>query len=189
VILLRALVRVVSFLLLVVLALAGLAAAVAMIDPGGLAGAVGLPRVRDTVGNWLDALGGPGAIDLASVLGGVLAVLLGLALLAGLLIPRRERLLVLRSGSAGTIAARRRALAQVATALVEQTRGVTEAKVKARPHRRRGGRLRVRAARPRPAPAREVERAIAGHLEGLTGPFALKARIHTHTGERGSRVQ
>jgi len=188
-IVLRALVRLIAFLLLVVLALAGLAAAVTMIDPAGLAKIVGLPALRDTVGGWLDTQAGPGGIARLSALGGLLAMLLGLALLAGLLIPRRERLVVLRSGSTGTVAARRRALAQVAGVLAEQARGVTDAKVKAKPRRRGGGRLRVNAARPKPAQAKEIERAITAQLEGLTGPFKLKAAVKTHTGDPGPRVR
>lgn len=58
----------------------------------------------------------------------------------------RERLVTLSRGEPGTVAARRRALAQVATALVERDRGVTEARVRVRPMRRRtGGRLSARA--------------------------------------------
>jgi len=186
---LRLLVRLVSFLLLIVLALIGLGVAVAAVDPAGVTGWIGLPALRDSVGGWFDDLEASGPVALASALGGGAAMLLGLVLLAGLLIPRRERLVRLDTTSHGTLSARRRPLAQVATHLVEQTRGVAQARVKVKPRRRSGGRLRVRAERPRPAPASETKAAITSQLEDLTGPFKLKASVQTRVGDRGSRVQ
>jgi len=188
-ILLRVLVRLVSFLLLVVLSLLGLAVAVTAIDPGGIAGLVRLPALRDTVGAWFDELAGDGPFAKWTLVGGVAAVLLGLLLLVGALVPRRERLVTLSSNRHGSIAARRRAVAAVAQTLAEQVGGVTEAKVKVRPRRRGGGKLRVRAARPRPASAREVERGVKSQLEPLTGPFRLRASIQSRVGGRGSRVR
>lgn len=188
-IVLRALVGVVAFLLLLLLALLGLGAALGAIDPAGAARVVGLPAVRDAVGAWLDGLEGSGPDDTVSALSAAGAVLLGLALLAGALVPRRERLVRLRATDLGTLAARRRALGTVAQALAEQTNGVTEARVKVRPRRRRGGRLRVRATRPRPADDRAVRGEIKERLRPLTGPFALKASVRTRVGDRGARVQ
>lgn len=188
-ILLRLLVRVVSFLLLLALSLLALAVAASAIEPGTAADLAGLPLLRDRVGAWFDGLEGDGAVATASLIGGAAAVGLGLLLLLGLLKPRRERLVGLRKTEHGTIDARRRAFAAVARALVEQTRGVTEAKVKVKPRRRGGGRLRIRAARPRPADARTVERSVASELETLTRPFGFKASVQTRAGERGARVQ
>lgn len=188
-ILLRLLVRVASFLLLVVLAGLGVAVALGAIAPGSGADLVGLPVLRDEVGGWFDALEGDGGVAVASLLGGVAALLLGLALLVGLLVPARERLVTLRTTEHGTVAARRRALAGVARSLTERTRGVTQAKVKVKPRRRGGGRLRVRASLPRPADRREVERSIVSELKTLTGPFRLKASVRARAGERGARVQ
>lgn len=186
---LRGLVRLVSLVLLVVLALAGVAVVVLAVAPAGGATLLGLPQLRDAVGPWLDGLEAGGATDVVSVLSGAGAVLLGLALLAGLLVPRRERLVSLTRGGPGTLTARRRALAHVATALAEQARGVTDAKVKVRPRRRSGGRLRVRATRTKPADARDVERGVGAQLEDLTQPFKLKASVHTRPPARGARVQ
>jgi hypothetical protein len=183
------LVRLVSLLLLIVLALVGLAVVVLALDPAGGAKLLQLPQLRDVVGPWLDGLEAGSATDVVSVLSGVGAVLLGLALLAGLLIPRRERLVFLTRGGPGTLTARRRALAHVATALAEQARGVTEAKVRVRARRRSGGRLRVRANRTKPADARDVERGVSAQLEDLTQPFKLKASVHTRPPGRGARVQ
>lgn len=188
-IVLRMLVRLVAFLLLVVLALVGLVVLVVAVDPSGGASLLRLPQLRDVVGSWLDALQDGVPTPIVDVLAGAGAVLLGLVLLAGLLVPRRERLVALRKTGHGTLAARRRALAQVATGLVEQGRGVTEAKVKVKPRRRTGGRLRVRAARTGPAEPAAVQRAITTQLEGLTGPFKLKTSVRLRAGGRGARVQ
>jgi hypothetical protein len=180
----RALVRLVSVVLLVVLALAGLVLAVACIGTGtsgaslgGLASLLELNALRDTVGDWLAQLEAPGPVAVTAALCGLGAILLGLILLAGILVPRRERLVGLSSDEHGTLAARRRPLAQAATALVEQVRGVTNVRVRVRPHRRAGGRLRVRAARTTHSDASQVEDAVRGQLTGLTEPFNLQARI------------
>ncbi|MGZ6638988.1 MAG: hypothetical protein ACXVII_39850 [Solirubrobacteraceae bacterium] len=189
----RALVRVVSFLLLAILAVAGIVLAVFCIGTGtsgpslgGLARLLDLSSLRDTVGSWLGQLQASGAVAAIAAVCGVGAMLLGL-LLAGILVPRRERLVTLTSGEQGTIAARRRPLAQAATALVEQVRGVTEARVRVRPRRRSGGRLAVRASRIRRADPGEVQGAVREQLRGLTDPFKLKARVDVT--RRGARVQ
>ena len=190
----RAVVRLVTFLLLVALALAGLVLAIFCIGTGtsgpslgGLADLLQLSSLRDTVGDWLDRLEEPGAVEVVSALSGLAAILLGLLLLAGLLVPRRERLVTLTTGEHGTVAARRRPLAQAATTLVEEVRGVTEARVRVRPHRRSGGRLAVRASRTRPADPGSVRDAVREKLHALTDPFKLKARVEVP--RRGARVE
>jgi hypothetical protein len=194
IVLARALVRVVSFLLLVILAVAGIALALFCIGTGtsgpslgGLASLLDLSALRDTVGSWLTQLEAPGPVAGVAALCALGAVLLGLLLLAGILVPRRERLVTLTSGEYGTLAARRRPLAQAATALVEQVRGVTEARVRVRPRRRGGGRLTVRASRTRRVDPRQVRGAVGEQLSGLTDPFKLKARVDVP--RRGARVQ
>ncbi len=184
-----ALVRLVSFLLLLALAVLGLAVAVAAVNPGGVTELVGLPQLRDAVGGWFSDLAASGPIALASALGGAGAVLLGLVLLAGLLVPRRERLVRLASGDSGTISARRGPLAQIAGHLAEQVRGVTSSRTKVKSRRRGGGRLKVRVDRPRTAPPRAIKQAVAEQLENLAGPFKLKASVQTRLGEKGKRVQ
>ena len=190
----RALVRVVTVLLLVLLAFAGLALAIFCIGTGtsgpslgGLAGMLNLDEVRDDVGGWLARLEAPGSVAVIALLCGLGAMLLGLFLLAGLLVPRRERLVTLTSDARGTLAARRRALGQAAAALVEQTRGVTSARVRVRPRRRTGGRLTVRAERVRPADPGELQGQALEKLRGLTDPFKLKARVEV--ARRGARVE
>jgi hypothetical protein len=190
----RALVRLVSFLLLVLLAVAGLLVAVFCIGTGstgpslgGLADLLQLSSLRDTVGAWLDQLEASGPVAVVAALSGLGATLLGLLLAAGVLVPRRERLVTLATGEHGTLAARRRPLAQAATTLVEQVRGVTEARVRVRPRRRAGGRLAVRASRSRPADPGQLRDAIRERLGSLTDPFKLSTRVEVR--RRGARVE
>lgn len=195
IVLARILARLISFLLLVVLAVTGIAIAIFCIGTGktgvslaGLASLLHLEALRSTVGSWLGQLQGSGPIAVVAALAGLGAILLGVLLLAGVVVPRRERLVTLASEGQGTLAARRRPLAQVAQTLAEQARGVTEARTRVRPRRRRlGGRLRVRASRPRPADPAQVRSAVTEQLGELTEPFALKARVEVT--RQGARVQ
>ena len=197
ILLLRGIARLVAFLLLVVLAVCALAVAVASIggEGGGgfgipgLAELVRLPQLQDLVRGLFEQVEGSGGAQAIPALAGLGAVLLGLLLLVGALWPRRERLVSLESGPEGTLAARRRALGQVAAALAEQSRGVTAAKVRVRPRRgRRGGRLELRAVHPRSSEAKEVERQATGLFEPLTGPFSFRAKVRPRLGGPGARV-
>jgi len=152
-----------------------------------LASLLHLASFRDTTGDWLSDLEAPGSVATIAGLCGIGAMLLGLLLLVGLLVPRRERLVTLAHDETGTLAARRRPLAQIVTALVEQVRGVTEARVRVRSRRRGGGRLAVRASRTRPSEPSEVRRTVQEQLAGLTQPFALTTRIEVP--RRGARVE
>jgi hypothetical protein len=191
----RALVRLVGFVALVALAAGGLALAVFSIETGTSGPSLGrlakllhLGSLRATVGQWLGQLETHGSVAILAGACGIGAILLGLLLLAGVLVPRRERLVTLSRGEPGTVAARRRPLAQVATALVERERGVTEARVRVRPMRRRtGGRLSVRASRARRADPRQVQTAVREALRGITEPFKLKARVDVR--RQGARVE
>jgi hypothetical protein len=190
----RALVRAVTVLLLLLLSLSGLALAIFCIGTGtsgpslgGLADLLNLDEVRDTVRGWLAGLEAPGSVAVIGLLCGLGAMLLGLLLLAGILVPRRERLVTLTSDERGTLAARRRALGQAAAALVEQTRGITSTRVRVRPFRRTGGRMTVRAARTRSADPGDLERQSQAKLAPLTNPFKLKARVEV--ARRGARVE
>lgn len=192
----RALARLLAFLLLVALAVVGLAAAVFCIGKGtgtlslhNLADIVALPQARDQVGSFLDTLEAPGSTAVLSALGGLAAMGIGLVLLVGILVPRRERLVSLTRTKDGTIAARRRPLGQIAVALVEQGRGVTDAKAKVRPRRRAGGRVRLRIDRTRTADERDVKTRARESLEPLTDPFKLRARIHSRLGTGRARVE
>jgi hypothetical protein len=195
VILVRPLVRLLSFVLLVALALGGLAAAVACLGGGDgapslpwLARLVSLPALEHTVGRFLAALERPGgAIAVVAALAGLAAVAVGLALIAGVLVGRRERRVTLAGDP--SIDARRGALGHAARALTEQARGVTAGRVRVRPGRRSGGVLRVRADRPRTSDPAAVKAAVEQELTPLTEPFGLRARVQSRLGDAGSRVQ
>lgn len=189
--LLRALTRLITFFLLAALALAGLAVAVFCIEGGSdglslpaLARHAQLPQLRQEVGGFLDALESSGPVAKLSALGGLAAMALGLLLLVGVLRSRRDRLALLDSGEQGTLAARRRPLAQIASALVEQARGMAQTRARVRPRRRRrGGRLRIRIDQPRGAATDETikERATSA-LAPLTEPFGLRPRVRVRSG-------
>ena len=197
ILILRGIARLVALLLLVVLAVCALAVAVASLGGEGaggfgipgLAELVRLPQLEDLVSSLFEQVEGPGGAQAVPALAGLGAALVGLLLLVGALWPRRERLVNLEGATEGTLAARRRALGQVAAALAEQSRGVTATKVRVRPRRGgRGGRLELRAVHPRSSEAKEVERQATGLLEPLTEPFSLKAKVRPRLGESGARV-
>jgi hypothetical protein len=193
----RILARLLTFLALVALAIAGAAVAVFSIGAGsgtfslpGLADLIGLPALRDHVGDLLGAVEAGGGIATIIALCALGAVLLGLLLLIGTFAPRRERLVVLEQDEHGRLAARGRAIGHVAAALVQRTRGVTATKVKVRPRRRaRGGKLRVKASHPRTAEPARVRTDTQSSLEPLTGAFGLSAKIEPELGKAGKRVQ
>jgi hypothetical protein len=106
-----------GFLLLVAIAVGGLAVALFCIRGGDatlslphLASLLSLGDLRDEVAAWLASLEAPGPVAVLAALAGAGAILLGLGLLVGTLGPRRERRLVVERGARGTIAARRRAV-------------------------------------------------------------------------------
>ncbi len=197
ILLLRGIARLVAFLLVVILAIVGLAVAIASLGAGGpagfgipgLANLVQLPQLEDLVGRLFEQVSSVSPLQWVPALAGLGAILIGLLLLVGALWPRRERLVALEGGEGGRLAARRRALADVARALAEQSREVTGAKVRVRPRRRgRGGRLDVQALHSRSAEPGEVGREATSSLEPLTEAFSLKARVRPRLGEQGARV-
>ena len=195
--LLRALARLATFVLLVVFAVAGLAIALFSIRGGhrplslaALAENLDLPAFEDTFGDWLRQLSAPGPVAKVALLAGLGAMLLGLVLLLGALASRKERLLILEEHHRGVLAARRRPLGQIAAALCEQARGVTSTKVTVRANRRgRGGRVEITASHPRNAPPEDVREKGEAELAPLVGPFGLRARVRPVLGQRGARVQ
>ena len=185
ILLLRALVRLLGFLLLIALALVGLGFAVAALFGDQL----GVQLEGSAISRWLERLEGDGTQGLEAVIGGGM-VLLGLLLLIGALAPRRERRAVLEQCEHGTLDARRRPLAQVFTALAERTRGVTHARAKLRLGRRaHHGRLVLRAERPRTTESAAVRESVQSDVGELAAAFGLKTRIQAPLGRRGRRVQ
>ncbi|MDQ3434233.1 MAG: hypothetical protein ACR2F4_04970 [Thermoleophilaceae bacterium] len=195
VILLRALVSLLGFLLLVILAAAGLALAVFCIQGGdsglslpALADALRLPDLRDSVDGSLGDLEDSGPVDLLALLIGLGLIALALALLLGVFVPARERLVSVAPGDEG-LAARRRALAHIARALAERSDGITSAKAKVKPARRGGGKVKVRADRTRQTEAGAAKERIEHQLAPLSDGFRLKPKVRTRLADRGSRVQ
>jgi hypothetical protein len=191
----RALMRVVEFLVVVALAIAGIVLAVFCIGTGTAGPSLGrlaellhLAALRDNVGHWLGQLEASGSVAVIAGLCGVGAILLGLLLLAGIFVPHRERLVVLVGSERGVLGARRRVLAQIAKTLVEQVRGVSQARVRVHARRRTtGGRMAVRASRARTTDPRQLQTAVREQLSPLTEPFALSARVEV--AQRVERVQ
>ena len=188
--LLQALARLVTVLLLTLLALAGLALAVFSIGGGeatvslpGLADLVGLDVLRDRVGDLLASVEDGGGFEVVPALAGLGAIALGLLLLLGAFGSRRERLVTLPHDGDGELAARRRPLGHMAVALADQARDVTPTKVKVRPSRRgSGGRMDV--AVDHPKTAEDVADRTASSLEPLTDPFDLNARVRARAASR-----
>jgi hypothetical protein len=195
--LLRVLARAIGGLLMVALALVCLGVALYCLD--GLIGLgsvrpdrlLHLPRVRHHVGHFLAQLAAPGNTAGLALAGGVVAVLIGLMLLAGILRSSRERLVVLDSGSDGTLAARPRTLRAMAQALAEQADGATSV---TRPNLKSsrkgvGGRMTMTAASTPTSERGDVQAAVVQQLQPLAGPFHLRTRVRVHAGERAERVQ
>jgi hypothetical protein len=188
---LRAVTRLVTILLLAALALAGLVVAVCSIGSEGtlslpwLADQLQLPDLREEVRDFLDTVEAPGPIALGAGAAGLAAMIVGLALLAGALWPRRQRLAILERDDTGTLGATRRALGRAAASLVDGVHGLSARRVKLRPRRRGvGARLEVRATRPETLPTDEARRRADRALHPLAESFSLRPRIRTRSGSR-----
>jgi hypothetical protein len=197
VLILRAIDRVIALLLLLALALLGLATAIFSIQGDTralslptLARHFHFPRLHELVGDFLSHLEAGGPVAWVSVGGGVAAIALGMLLLVGALVPRRERLVVLEQNDDARLAARRRPLAQIAGALVEQVRGVTDERTRVRPRRvGRGGRLSVSAYHSRAFSAPDIEQRASAAVTPLADAFSLRLRVRARRGEGKARVE
>ena len=130
-----------------------------------------LPVVRRHVGHYLQQIAAPGSTATLALLGGIAAVVIGLALLVGLLGSRRERLLVIDGDEArGGLYARPRAVSRMTRSLTESAPGVTGTRRPRVRLRRSGerGRLRVRAQRG----AEPDLETVVGELHARLDPFA-----------------
>ena len=189
----RGLARLVALVLTTVLAVAGLALAVFSVQGDGstlslpaLARHVRLDDLRAAVGPFLADLETAGSTAKVAALAGAGTVVIGLLLLFGVFGRTRERLVVIRSDEAGTIGARRRALAQVAVAVGEQSRDVLRAKATTTARRRgTGGRLRVRVYLAESADGADATEATRARVQTLAAPFSLRLRIRRVPRRRG----
>jgi hypothetical protein len=139
-----------------------------------------LPTVRHHVGRYLSQIVAPGSTATLALLGGVVAVLLGLLLLVGLLGSRRERLLVIESDDErGGLYARPRIVSQMARRLTEATPGVTGVKRPRVTLRRSGrhGRLRIRAGRGTDPDLTIVDDAVHARLDPFADSLHLKSSV------------
>ncbi|HEV7882707.1 MAG TPA: hypothetical protein VGO81_04015 [Solirubrobacteraceae bacterium] len=127
----RLIARLIALVLSATLAVAGLGVAVfgaqahtSPLSLSSLARHLRLDDVRVSVGPVLADLQAGGPVAKVAALVGAGAIAFGALLLFGVLARRRERLVVMRSDDAGTVAARPRALGQAAVTLGEQSRDV-----------------------------------------------------------------
>lgn len=202
--LLQAIARLVTLVLLAVLALVGLAVAVFSV-PGGDSGLPALAElarldvVREEVGAFLTTLEAGEASDVAWI-AGFGAAIVGLLLILGVVGRRAERLLPLvtdpqasadgggegdadpRTRSAGRLAARRRPIAQMAAVLASRVRETESLSLRVRPRRRGpGGRLRVIAAFSADSDAEAGRQRIRDEVRPVAEPFALKPRVRVRS--------
>jgi hypothetical protein len=192
----RGLARLLALVLTTTLAVAGLVVAVFSVEGDSatlsLPGLVRRARLDDLharVGVFLAQLEAPGPIAKVAALAGAGAVLLGLLLLFGVLVRKRERLVVVRSDRDGTIAARPRALAHAAVMLAEQARDALHAKARIRARRRGvGGRLRLTVYHAQSADQADVTAASRARVQALVESFSLRLRIRGRVPRRGTRV-
>jgi hypothetical protein len=192
----RALARLIALVLSATLAVTGLAVAVFSIQgntsPLSLPRLAGLLRLDDllgSVGFRLRDLEAPGPVAKIAALAGVGAVALGVLLLFGALVRKRERLVVMRSDDEGTIAAHPRAIGQAAVTLGEQSRDVLHATAKARPKRHgAGGRLHLTAYHAQSSDGIGATTASRDRVRALADSFSLGVRVRSRVPRRGARV-
>jgi hypothetical protein len=192
----RLIARLIALVLSATLAVAGLAVAVFSAQGGtsllslpSLARHLRLDDLRVSAGILLADLQAGGPVAKVAALAGAGAVVFGVLLLFGVLARVRERLVVLRSDDAGTVAARPRALGQAAVTLGEQSRDVLRAKAKATPRRHgTGGRLRLIAYHAQSSDGNGTATASRDRVRALAESFSLGVRVRSRVPRRGARV-
>jgi hypothetical protein len=145
-----------------------------------------LPVVRRHVGRYLQQITAPGSTATLALLGGVAAVIIGLALLVGLLGSRRERLLVIDGDDErGGLYARPRAVSRMTRSLAESAPGVTGAKRPRVKLRRSGkrGQVRVRAQRGPDPDLETVDDALHARLDPFAESLHLKPNVRVKLAE------
>jgi hypothetical protein len=152
-----------------------------------------LPVVRRHVGHYLQQIAAPGSTATLALLGGIAAVIIGVALLVGLLGSRRERLIVIDGDDErGGLYARPRTAGQMIRSLTESTPGVTGAKRPRVRLRRSGlrGRVNVRAQRGPDPDLETVDDALHERLDPFTESLHLKSNVRVKLVEpRGADVR
>ncbi len=196
-VLLRTFARIVTVALLLALSLCGLAIAIFSIGGTasgdfslpGLARLVHLPQLRSDIGDLYARLEASGSVAGISALCGLGAVVIGVLLLLGVFLSRRERLAVLESSGDGTIAARPRVLGRVVAALAEQARGVTATKVKVAVGRHGMARVGIRASHAKADTSQEIRTRTTEAVAPLSDAFGIRASVRPKLADREPRVQ
>ena len=197
ILLLRFLAHLVAFLLLLALAVVGLAVAVFSIGAGEeglslprLATLVRLPELEGLTASFLGGVEG-GALTDQALAAGAIAVLASILLLIGALVRPTDRVMVLSDASEGRLVARRRALGHAVAATAERARGVTSTRVKVKPKRRGvGGRVEVVATHSRRADPAQIKEGVSEAVGALIGEArSLKVRTRPEPGEAGERAE
>jgi hypothetical protein len=181
----RLLSRLLGFVLLVLLAAAGLVAAVFCIQGDhdtlslpALADDLSLGQLRDHVGGFLDQITASGPIAVIAVLCGVGAVVVGLVLLAATWLRARPRRIVLVRTEHGTLGALQRPLARLAASQAERPDEIARARARALAGRTGdGGRLRVRARTIEHTDPRRAQVQARASVAQLTDGLPLRLRV------------
>ncbi|HEY3772684.1 MAG TPA: hypothetical protein VGL69_06820 [Solirubrobacteraceae bacterium] len=191
--LLKVLARLVELLLMAAIALTGLGIGLycfsLLISLGSARPdrLLNLPVVRARIGHFLAQLAAPGPTALLALLGGIAAIMIGLALLTGLLGSRRERLLVVEDNLEGDggLYVRQRTVKQMVRAETVLAPGVTAVK---RPKIRlarsgRTGRVKVLAARGAHPDAGTVDAAVHERVDPVLEPLGLRGDVRVRLDE------
>jgi hypothetical protein len=194
--LLRLLTAFLGFLVLVLLAAAGLVVALFCLGGGTatlslahLAELLALDDLRDTVGGWLGSLEADGPAAALAALCGAGVILLGIGLLIGALVPTRERLLVIERDDRGSLGARRRAAASALSTLAERPRDILKAKARVRPNRNRaGGRARLTLVHADRDDERQAAERSRAQLAELAEGMSLRLQRRLKRPRRGGRA-
>jgi hypothetical protein len=192
----RFLAGLVAVVLLALLAVGGIVVAVfclrgddANLSLTHLCHLLSLDDFRDTLGDWLGTLEADGPVAALAALCGAGAFLVGLGLMAGALVPRRERLLIISQEDRGTIAARRRAAGAALASLAERPRDVLRARARVKPNRNgAGGRANLRLVAAERVDERPDSEEARADLERFADSMSLRLAWRKSTPRRGGRA-
>lgn len=183
---LRALARIVGFVVLAALTVIGAAVAVFAIGSEGsfsipgLADSIGLVALRDQVGDFLARVEAPGSVAILTLLVAIAVIALGLALIYGALSRARLGAVTVSSDENGRLAVSRRPLQQAAEVLVDGADDVVSERIRVRPARRRpGGRLEVRASRAETVSAEQARASAEAALTPLARATELELDVRS----------
>jgi hypothetical protein len=194
--LLRFLARLLAVVLLAVIAVGGIVVAVfclrgdeATLSLSHLCHLLSLDDFAATLGGWLETLEADGPVAALAALCGAGAVLIGLGLIVGALVPRRERLLIISREERGTIAARRRAVGSALGSLAERPRDVLRARARVKPSRGgSGGQARLRLVTATHADERPDAEAARADLDRFADSMSLRLARRVSHPRRGGRA-